>query len=160
MDSATRQAMIDQAQFMVIAEISFLVAVVVITVIYSYFKNRKFMAENPGKKRYMWGFYQGAAPLVVCILLSILMIAVGENPFNLQGDEQLGAIYFIVMGSIGYFVIKRNRWAFVIQTIISMNPIMWIINSIYIYRRWSEMKAPEKVVVELLPDDYKEVIQI
>ena len=157
MNQAYADTLVAEDEMVMIVNIAFIAITAIISLVYSYFKNRKFMKENPGKKRYMWGFYQGVSPLIICGLLSIMAVFGGLDPLNLQGEEQLGAIYFLIMGVLGYFTIKRNRWAFVLKTILMMNPIIWIINGVYIYRRWGEMKNPHHVVVELLPGDYQEV---
>ena len=36
-------------------------------------------------------------------------------------------------------VILRLRWAFVMFTLALMNPIIWIINAIYLKNRWREL---------------------
>lgn len=38
----------------------------------------------------------------------------------------------------GWGIIKRRRWAWVVGTILTLNPFAWIINGIYAGRRWQE----------------------
>ena len=47
----------------------------------------------------------------------------------------------MVIGILGVLVIKRSRVAFLFLTILSLNPIGWIINGIYLNRRWQELAA-------------------
>ena len=37
-----------------------------------------------------------------------------------------------------YYVIRRKKWAWVMGTVISLNPVVWITNVIYGRRRWKE----------------------
>ena len=38
-------------------------------------------------------------------------------------------------------VLKSNKYAFLIATIISLNPLLWIINGIYLKNRWNHQKV-------------------
>jgi hypothetical protein len=37
-------------------------------------------------------------------------------------------------------IIKRSKVALILFTVISINPVIWIINFIYIKNRWDELK--------------------
>ena len=39
---------------------------------------------------------------------------------------------------LGWGIIKRRRWAWVVGTILTLNPFVWLINGIYAGRRWHE----------------------
>jgi hypothetical protein len=45
-----------------------------------------------------------------------------------------GAIY----GVLAWFFAQRHHWAWITLTIFSFNPVAWIINFIYLRKRWSE----------------------
>jgi hypothetical protein len=53
-----------------------------------------------------------------------------------------GATAVIVCGGIyaalAWFFAKRHHWAWITLTIVSFNPVVWIINSIYLWKRWAE----------------------
>lgn len=38
------------------------------------------------------------------------------------------------------FVVKRRRWAWVVLTIASLNPILWIAHYFYVRHRWTELR--------------------
>ncbi|MBO3276249.1 hypothetical protein [Pseudomonas schmalbachii] len=38
-------------------------------------------------------------------------------------------------------VLQFNKWCFLITTVLSLNPLMWIINGIYLKRRWSHPRC-------------------
>jgi hypothetical protein len=45
-----------------------------------------------------------------------------------------GAIYAV----LAWFFAQRHHWAWITLTILSLNSIAWIINFIYLRKRWSE----------------------
>ena len=55
---------------------------------------------------------------------------------------EAGAIGVIICGIIyallAWFFAQRQHWAWIALTILSFNPIAWIINAIYLWRRWAE----------------------
>ena len=53
-------------------------------------------------------------------------------------EESIVAIGFY--SSLMVLVLMHNKYAFLIATILSLNPIVWIINGIYLKNRWSHPK--------------------
>ena len=52
------------------------------------------------------------------------------------------AIIFLATNTILLvLVLKFNKYAFLIATILSLNPILWIINGIYLKNRWNHPKV-------------------
>src|SRR6266513_2229883 len=90
--------------------------------------NRRFQRRNPGKRPFRWG-----------VLLQHPIIRwrdrVGIQP-------QVWIIAVIVCGAIygvlAWFFARRDHWAWITLTILSCNPVAWIINLIYLRKRWSE----------------------
>lgn len=59
----------------------------------------------------------------------------------LMNKEVETAIFLIIINSIlMIYVLKFNKYAFLIATILSLNPIFWIINGIYLKNRWHHSK--------------------
>lgn len=100
--------------------------------------NRK--QRMPNTQPYTWGFYIGLNGTFFGIaLLAIgLWIALGST-----GQEAGGGFVLVVLGLVtavpGYFTVRRSRVAFIAATILSLNIVWWIANTIYIRNRWSEM---------------------
>lgn len=47
------------------------------------------------------------------------------------------AIILVVVNSVlMVLILKFNKYAFLIATVLSLNPLLWIINGIYLKRRW------------------------
>jgi hypothetical protein len=57
----------------------------------------------------------------------------------------LGIIALIICaglyGILAWFFAQRRRWAWITLTVLSFNPIAWIINAIYLRKRWREEAA-------------------
>lgn len=126
-----------------------LIIILIISLILATSKNKK--CQKQGERPFVWGYLQGYASIITAIIalsISVLFLAMGI----VDGEMWAYATYAAIMGILGYFVIKRNRWAFVIKTFIGGNLILWVINGIYIYNRWHEMAAITPKV-EVLSDE-------
>src|SRR6266550_5195727 len=90
--------------------------------------NRRFQRRNPGRRPFGWGYYFSIQSFIGGIALG----------FNLKS----GIIAVIACGAIygvpAWFFARRDRWAWITLTILSCNPVAWIINFIYLRKRWSE----------------------
>jgi NADPH:quinone reductase-like Zn-dependent oxidoreductase len=93
--------------------------------------NRRFRQDNPEKRSYRWGYYFSLISFVAVVGLGLLL--------------DLGIIALLVCGLIygvlAWFFAQRRPWAWIALTILSFNPIAWIINAIYLGRRWRETAA-------------------
>lgn len=113
--------------------------VVVLSIIAALVHHAIWSKENSGKRPYRWGFFSGYGDIISSVFI------VGATVICLLGDVELEdgdyflAFFFILMGLVGVGVIKRMRVAFIIHTILSLNPILWVINGIYIKNRWKEL---------------------
>ncbi len=58
-------------------------------------------------------------------------------------SEQVGlAVVLIIVNTVlMIMILKFNKYAFLIATIISLNPLLWIINGIYLKNRWNHQKV-------------------
>ena len=54
--------------------------------------------------------------------------------FGIIGLIVCGVIY----GVLAWSFAQRRHWAWIALTILSFNPIAWIINAIYLRKRWAE----------------------
>jgi NADPH:quinone reductase-like Zn-dependent oxidoreductase len=93
--------------------------------------NHRFRQDNPEKRSYRWGYYFSLISFAAVIGLGLLL--------------GLGIIALLVCGLIygvlAWFFAQRRPWAWIALTILSFNPIAWIINAIYLGRRWRETAA-------------------
>ncbi len=90
--------------------------------------NRRFRRDNPEKRPFRWGYYFSVMSFVAVVGLCLLL--------------DCGIICLIVCGVIygvlAWFFAQRRHWAWIALTILSFNPIAWIINAIYLRKRWTE----------------------
>jgi NADPH:quinone reductase-like Zn-dependent oxidoreductase len=104
------------------------VAVLIVPIVVAFALNRRFKRRNPDKRGYRWGYYFSIISFIAGLVLGAFL--------------ECGATAVIVCGLIyavlAWFFAKRHRWAWVILTIVSLNPVVWIINSIYLRKRWAE----------------------
>ena len=90
--------------------------------------NRRFRRNNPEKRPFRWGYYFSVMSFVAVVGLALLL--------------DLGIIALIVCAVI-YAVLawsfaQRRPWAWIALTILSFNPVAWVINGIYLWKRWAE----------------------
>lgn len=58
-------------------------------------------------------------------------------------SEQVGLAVVLIIANTALMImiLKFNKYAFLIATIISLNPLLWIINGIYLKNRWNHQKV-------------------
>lgn len=93
--------------------------------------NRRFRRENPEKRPYRWGFYFSVMSFVAVVGLALLL------DFGIIALIVCGIVY----GVLAWAFAQRRPWAWIALTILSFNPIAWIINAIYLRKRWAEEPA-------------------
>jgi hypothetical protein len=89
---------------------------------------------------YTWGYFNGA----FCVITSAVVLLIILAALFLIDARVTQEIMFVIAAAgvffwLGMLTIKRVCWAFVIATILSFNPIAYLINGIYIYRRRKEL---------------------
>ena len=106
-------------------------AVLIVPVVAAFVLNRRFRERNPGKRPYRWGYYFSIMCFVAGLLLGRLL------DLGLMGV----IICVVLYGVLAWFFAQRRPWAWIALTILSFNPIAWIINAIYLRKRWTEEAA-------------------
>jgi len=96
----------------------------------------------PGTQPFTWGIYVGLNTLFLggfVLVAGVLSIARGDS------DPALTVFATLLIGLpfviAGYYTVRRYRAACVASTIISLNIVWWIANSIYFRNRWHELRA-------------------
>jgi NADPH:quinone reductase-like Zn-dependent oxidoreductase len=110
---------------------AFLGGVVIAPIILALALNRRFKNRNPEKRSYRWGYYFSIMSFVGVLGFSYLVF---ESIVVVIGVAILYAV-------LAWFFAQRQHWAWIALTILSFNPIAWIINGIYLWRRWNEEPA-------------------
>ncbi|MEY2578526.1 MAG: hypothetical protein QOI49_1350 [Verrucomicrobiota bacterium] len=106
-------------------------AALILPIIAAFVLNRRFRERNPDKRPYRWGYYFSMMAVIGGLLLGRFL------DFGLTGVIVCGLLY----GLLAWFFAQRRRWAWIVLTVLSFNPIAWIINAIYLWKRWGEEPA-------------------
>ena len=108
--------------------IGLIIGVTIVPIVAALALNRRFQRRNPGKKPYRWGYYFSIMSIIGGLGLGLML------EFGVSAVIICGAIYAV----LAWFFAQRHYWAWITLTIVSFNPIVWIINSIYLWKRWTE----------------------
>lgn len=90
--------------------------------------NRRFQQGNPGNRPFRWGYYFSIQSFIGGIALG----------FNLKSGIIAVLVCGAIYGVLAWFFARRDHWAWITLTILSCNLVAWIINFIYLRRRWLE----------------------
>src|SRR2546429_4853929 len=102
--------------------------VLVLPIVFAFALNRRFKRRNPEKRGYRWGYYFSIMSIVAGLILGFFLEC------GVTGVIVCALIYAL----LAWFFAQRHHWAWIALTILSFNPIAWIINAIYLRKRWAE----------------------
>ena len=102
--------------------------------------------QCPECKSFGWGFFIGWFGIITS-MLNILVIGselrsgwfgvVGMYMYSLI-HPSVAYLYFVTTLIFSYLIIVRNKYGWLIGSILWLNPIIWVINFFYGKKRWSE----------------------
>lgn len=141
----------------IISLLSF-IPTLIASIIICILKDKKRLRENPDTKPYKWGYFIGWFFSISSIIGILSYSLIVQNNIWDRSYEQLGlstdfyykyalfafiySFFFLLIP--GVLIIFRNklcRFAWIIHTAMTFNPIYWIINDIYLKNRWKELDA-------------------
>jgi hypothetical protein len=97
-------------------------------------KWRKWEIDHPDRRAMRWWYWYGYA---TCIALALCIPT--EFIFSPATEATIFGAVALVYFALGALVVNLNRGAWIALTVLSFNPIVWIANGIYVYRRWHEL---------------------
>lgn len=103
--------------------------ILIVPIVLSFFLNRRFKRTHPKSRSYRWGFYFSIMSVIGGVILGAFL------EFGTFATIACAVIYAV----LAWFFAQRHRWAWIALTILTFNPIAWIINFFYLRRRWAEM---------------------
>jgi hypothetical protein len=95
-----------------------------------FFDNR-LHKRNPALRLYTWGYFLGIAGVVSSVLISLFFFCQGSLGLPI-------GLFFLAIASPFWFIIKRRKWAWIIGSILSLNPFIMVANYFYAKKRWHE----------------------
>jgi NADPH:quinone reductase-like Zn-dependent oxidoreductase len=104
------------------------IGVLIVPIVAAFVLNRRFKQRHPGARGFRWGYYFSIMSFVGGLVLGLFMEC------GATGVIVCGLIYAV----LGWFFAQRQPWAWIGLTVLSFNPIVWIINAIYLRKRWEE----------------------
>jgi NADPH:quinone reductase-like Zn-dependent oxidoreductase/uncharacterized protein YqgC (DUF456 family) len=107
------------------------VGVLIAPIIAAFVLNRRFKRRHPEARGFRWGYYFSIMSFIAGLVIGLFMEA------GTTGVIVCGLIYAL----LAWFFAQRHRWAWIVLTILSFNPIAWVINAIYLWKRWGEEPA-------------------
>ena len=108
--------------------------------------NTNHKTRYPDHQDYKWGYFMGVGSMVYGTLYSLFYFFIFISvSVGLQDIIILLAILLIPV-TLGYFVCKKSKQAMIWVTILSLNPIIWIINYFYIKNRQGDFFEQEKQI--------------
>jgi len=125
----------------IIIGVAFLCIFILMPIIGAYILNKKHLERRQECKPYAWGYFQG-----LITFPATLLIFAGPS-----ADLAIFIFFAVIYYPLAILTLLRNRWGFLILTILSLNPLMWIINGIYLVNRWNALSKDfnvEHVVAE------------
>lgn len=103
---------------------------------------RRLKARLPATRPYRWGFYFGCTSLACAPVAVMLVLGMAVAAISGRWAAFIFCLAYAVVPALdavcGWFIIQRKRWAWVLGTVLSCNPVVWIINYIYGRNRWDE----------------------
>jgi len=102
--------------------------------------------EHPDLKPYKWGYFNGWMGVLIggvtAIMECVKLWNTYDNYFPINHDiDVIMLVYSALVVISCIFIIKRNKWGWIVGIILQGNPILWIINGIYVNNRWSELSG-------------------
>lgn len=90
--------------------------------------DRRFRRRHPLARPFRWGYYFALESFVGALILGALF---GSGAGTV-------IVFGLVYAILGLAFARRRRWAWILLTILSFNPVAWIINAFYLGKRWKD----------------------
>jgi NADPH:quinone reductase-like Zn-dependent oxidoreductase len=107
------------------------VGVLIVPIIAAFVLNRRYKRRHPEARGFRWGYYFSIMSFIAGLVIGLFMEAGGTGVI----------IWGLIYALLAWFFAQRHHWAWIVLTILSFNPIAWIINAIYLWKRWGEEPA-------------------
>ena len=106
--------------------------------------NTNHKTQYPDHQDYKWGYFMGVGAMVFGTLYGLIYFFILISVSVGLQEIVILLASFIIPVILGYYICKKSKQAIIWGTIISLNPIIWIINYFYIKNRRGEFFKKEK----------------
>jgi len=107
--------------------IAIVIGVTIVPIVIALVLNRRFQRRNSGKRPYRWGYYFSIMSIIAALGVAIIL-----------ASGVTAVIVCVIYAVLAWFFAQRHHWAWITLTVFSFNPVAWIINFIYLRKRWVE----------------------
>ncbi len=97
----------------------------------AFIHDKKLHEEQLSVRPYKWGYYIGYAGLIGSVLFTFFVVLFSTA-------LALFLVLSIPQAIASYYIIRRKKWAWVLGTILTLNPILWIAHTFYGRNHWGE----------------------
>jgi hypothetical protein len=111
-----------------LALVATVLGVPIVPVIAGLALNRRFQRRHPRRRPFRWGYAFCVFSIIGGVGLGILLDA------GVGVVIACGAIY----AGLAWFFARRHHWAWMALTVLSLNPVAWVVNPLYLRKRWAE----------------------
>lgn len=131
---------------MIYVILSILAAYFSAALVISLFLDKRRAARSVCDTGFLWGYYYILTALAPYIMLSAALIVIFLLDYMYDPAMMSLALLATVLAAISLVIIcatacSRYKWALVVTTIMSLNPIYMIINYFYLRDRWVGLKS-------------------
>lgn len=117
----------------------------------AFYMDRRLRETKPDVLPYKWGYYNGWMGILTSIICAAIFFGSAATAHGKQSEYYAIGLLFLVLAMVGAGFVFRNKWWATASIMAQFNPILWIINGIYIKNRWHEMSnGPNFSTVKIL----------
>jgi hypothetical protein len=92
------------------------------------------------ERSFLWGYFFGVVfglyPTVLLAAVTKTITTGGARDVDPWATSML-IVFFLTNAVLGLLTCRLNRWAFTLLSLLTFNPVLWLINAIYGAKRWT-----------------------
>lgn len=98
--------------------------------------------KEPNLKPYTWGYFVGwSGVLTGGALALVFAYGVTQSRRDVAAAYMFFSLWAALAAIFSYLIVRRSKLGWIVGTLLSLNILFWIINAVYVTRRWSELKG-------------------
>ena len=111
----------------------------------SFYMDKKLHERKGRLQPYKWGYYNGWMGVMVSGFYAIVYFVNASDSYGSRADDYFSlGLLFVAIAAVSAGFVFRNKWWCIAATVVQFNPLLWIINGIYIGNRWDELSGIAK----------------
>lgn len=107
-------------------------------IIIAVFLNSKYKKRYPSRLSYLWGYFLGSQFILISIVFFVALFIDSSNSNYTVTEMFLSISISFLFFIVGLFSNKKQKWAIITLTILTLNPIIYFINWSYYKKRMKD----------------------